>query len=155
MSRTDQGRAIIKTYVISTVLGLLTSTVAVFAAVNFPNPFYANQRLTADILNTNLEAIASIGNGQDWVDISGSRAIGEVYQNTSGRPIMVAISVSGSQSQFSLYVGKMLPADMRIAYSQDSNATFDAEFISAIIPDGYVYKVTAVNGVLVSWHELR
>lgn len=162
MSFNGQRLLIIKTYVISTVLGLITSTVAVYAVVNLPNPFSPNQALTADVLNSNLEAIATIGNGQDWVDMTSAnnptgetRVIGQVYQNTSGRPIMVAVSASGSQSQLSLYVGQALPADLRIAYAQDSNATFDAEFISAIIPDGYVYQVTAVSAVLVSWYELR
>lgn len=41
-----------------------------------------------------LAALSSLGYGQTWTDVSGSRVVGTTYYNTTGKPIMLSIASS-------------------------------------------------------------
>lgn len=43
-------------------------------------------------------AQATLGVDHEWTDVSGSRSLGTVYQNSTGRPIMVAITLGYGSS---------------------------------------------------------
>lgn len=95
----------------------------------------------------------SLGVGQTWQDVKASRAVSTSYQNTTGRPIEVAIKgyIGGSS-------GRTFEASVDnstwivVGWIGGNNNTTSAT--SATIPDDWYYRV---NGSLsaFSWAELR
>lgn len=99
-----------------------------------------------------IAAMSSIGYGQTWQNVIGSRAVGTTYTNTTGKPIMVAITVSGNPYQlFVVYVNGVLVGQSDsggINYSQIG-------FISVIVPPGATYSMSITAGSTSTWCELR
>ena len=98
-------------------------------------------------------APASVGVGQTWQDVSGSRSGGVSYQNTNGEPIMVSITagstVTGGRV---IYVSADGSTWIGIANLQGSaNAHINASFI---VPDTWYYKVDGAVNVS-HWLELK
>ncbi len=98
-------------------------------------------------------AAQSLGVGQTWQDVAGSRAVSTSYQNTTGRPIEVAIKGyigGGSGTAFEASVDNS--TWIVVGWIGGNNNTTSAT--SATIPDDWYYRV---NGSLssFSWAELR
>ena len=98
-------------------------------------------------------APASVGVGQTWQDVSGSRSGGVSYQNTNGEPIMVSITagstVTGGRV---IYVSADGSTWIGIANLQGSaNAHINASFI---VPDTWYYKINGAVSVS-HWLELK
>ena len=90
---------------------------------------------------------SGLGVGQTWQDVSGSRAMGTNYTNTTGKPIGVSVSFS--------YVGNgtsSITVDGVVVNSFTYSLGGTGATMSAIIPNGSVYSAA---GVKVSWTELR
>lgn len=92
------------------------------------------------------EAVA-IGYGQQWQGVLGSRSIGTVYENTTGKPIMVSIlsdsgtcEVSPNGSSNWIKVGEPV-GDSR-------------QYQSFIVPSGHSYRCRGASNLL-GWAELR
>tara|TARA_R110000803_G_scaffold55509_1_gene112439 strand:+ start:167 stop:529 length:363 start_codon:yes stop_codon:yes gene_type:complete len=106
-----------------------------------------------------------LGFGQTWTDVTSSRAKDTVYQNTTGKPIMISVTlttsftaigqISVSSSSGSGFV-IMARADGGDYYSGSAQTTHEAN-ISLIIPNNIYYKLTGNNSTLalVAWAELR
>jgi hypothetical protein len=97
----------------------------------------------------------SIGVGQTWQDVTGSRAVGTNYTNTTGNPIFISVSGGGQPNNgaMSMTVGGVLLGiqGFQSIASGRSNAT-----MNAIVPNNTTYRVDNVTGwSLVSWAELR
>jgi len=88
----------------------------------------------------------ALGIGQTWQSLTGSRALGVTYYNTTGKPILVSIGVSGSIAPVTLTVGTTA------SYAQPGNSTISTLF--AIVPPGGSYICTYA-GSLTQWSELR
>ena len=88
----------------------------------------------------------ALGIGQTWQSLTGSRALGVTYYNTTGKPISVSIGVSGSIAPATLTVGTTA------SYAQPGNSTISTLF--AIVPPGGSYICTYA-GSLTQWSELR
>lgn len=90
------------------------------------------------------------GVGQSWQDVSGSRALGTTYTNTTGRPIALSLRTSPINSSFvNLTVGGVLIA------RRWGGETWAPEIpVFGIVPPGATYVVTGSNA-LQSWCELR
>ena len=102
-------------------------------------PLRVEQHMTANAL----------GWGQTWQSVS--RTAGTNYQNTTGRPIMIAISGTGWYTRLS--VGETTASLVQIAYNSASGTgPYEQYHISAIIPNGHYYQV---NGNFSSFAELR
>lgn len=88
-----------------------------------------------------------IGVDQTWQDVSGSRAHTTSYQNTTGKPIQVAIADSSGST---LQVSTDDATWINIGTFSGTAATF----LTAIIPNGYYYRM---NGTMTAtyWSELR
>lgn len=87
-----------------------------------------------------LAAMASIGYGQAWQNVLGSRVSGTVYTNTTGKPIIFNVSVAtGSVS------GTVNGVTITIA---------GGLYVSAIVPHGATYSATT-TAALAHWAELR
>lgn len=102
-----------------------------------------------------LTAMSSLGYGQTWQNVTGSRAKGTTYYNTTGRPIVVNINCTENavNSYSGLTVGGVLVANNNMANGSNVNAAT----ISAIVPPAASYVWADIGGVatLTSWLELR
>jgi len=98
-----------------------------------------------------LAAMSSLGYGQTWQNVTGSRALSTTYYNTTGRPIAVnvrcALSVSGSA--FQLFCN-----GQDVGYHSaagNGNVT-----MSMIVPAGASYQALNNSGATLGvWSELR
>lgn len=95
-----------------------------------------------------IEALAlTVGVGQTWQDVSGSRSANVSYQNTTGKPIQWAIhGSSGQEAQVSSNGTTWVKvATLGAPGSFETAAT-------PVIPDNYYYRTT---GGFNTWAELR
>lgn len=93
-----------------------------------------------------------LGFGQTWQNLTASRVIGTTYTNTTGKPIVVNISIS----QGSAGVGDVYVSDVIVGRCQ-SSSTVEFSVVSAIVPNGATYRYTIIGGsqTLGYWSELR
>lgn len=92
-----------------------------------------------------------IGVSQTWQSVT--RAIGTTYTNSTGKPIMVAITASCSNG----FTVQGLTINGVSVYAGSVNVVGAACGFTLIVPNGATY-VTLTNGgtlTLVTWHELR
>jgi hypothetical protein len=93
-----------------------------------------------------------LGVGQNKQVLTGSRALGTNYTNSTGKPILVRVSASGSAA------GSAIGFFIDGAEGQVSVATTSSGAIGVAetVPPGSTYSVTASGGAtLVSWVEYR
>lgn len=99
-------------------------------------------------------AILSIANGvalgvnQTWQDLTSSRSAGTSYQNTTGKPIQVALRLNTGASGL-VQVSTDNASWVTLGVS-NSSAFANVSFV---VPHGYYYRVTGVTAA--SWAELR
>lgn len=144
-----------------TALGIATAisaAVSAHTAAEDPHPGYVlNAELLAAVpsqtgnsgkfLTTNgtttswATAEVGVGSGQTWQNMSSSRLVGTVYQNTTGKPIMVsAVDTAGASN---VSVG---------ATASPSTVTAG----TVVVPDLWYYTLPTNGGATVSiWAELR
>lgn len=101
-----------------------------------------------------LAALSSLGYGQNWVDVKTTpgRVAGTNYTNTTGKPIQVAITSTGTPTANHSFVVNGVTVTTQLSYgasaSQISNTL-------VTVPPGDVYSMTLTSGVLNTWTELR
>ncbi|WP_052236193.1 hypothetical protein [Bordetella avium] len=102
--------------------------------------------LSAAISGGNL----GLGASQSWVEVTASRALNTVYTNSTGRPIMVCITVSNQASAAAIYVGSVRAAGYPIGSSAaQASAT-------VVVPRGATYQLSGAGGTsIVFWSEMR
>lgn len=102
-----------------------------------------------------LAVLSSIGYGQTWQNVLGSRVLATTYYNTTGKPIQVLITGSSASATgyFKLTIGGVDVGYNTQAYT---NASIGGS-ISAIVPPGASYVATNVAGSTTpyAWSELR
>jgi hypothetical protein len=94
----------------------------------------------------------SIGVGQSWQDVSGSRANNVVYTNNTGRTIVAHIAMTASTSN------QVITSTVGGVPLIATNATTagNASSVVLIIPDGDTYRANMPNfSSIVTWAELR
>ena len=130
----------------TTNLVFSTSPTLITPALGTPSALVGtNITGTANSLN------AGIGVNQTWQGVT--RAIGTTYTNSTGKPIMVAVTYSCTSANT---VQGLIISGTTVYAGSVNVATFPGSF-SLIIPDGATY-VTTTNGgtlTLISWAELR
>jgi hypothetical protein len=89
-------------------------------------------------------ALQSIGYGQTWQNVTGSRAVTTTYYNTTGKPIQVMIAQNANATQTATVSGL-------------SATSFTGSFLNFIVPVGGSYSYTNGGGNMTSvvWLELR
>lgn len=96
-----------------------------------------------------LTAMGSLGYGQRWVNVTGSRASVTTFYNTTGRPLQVIVSVlSGGGGGLSATVGSVVFVIM--SGSGTTNMTGDF-----MVPVGSSYSFDSGGVAIGSWTELR
>lgn len=100
-----------------------------------------------------LTAMSSIGYGQTWQNVTGSRAIGTTYYNTTGKPIQVSLLAYNTTlgSYMAILVNGVIAAEAQ------QQATYYSAFLTAIVPPGASYQHTnaGAGGAFPFWSELR
>jgi hypothetical protein len=105
---------------------------------------------------------SAIGVGQTWQNVTGSRAYGTTYTNSTGKPIYVSVSgqsTSAAGGAIEFYISGVLVARQG-AVQNASIASFHN--ITMIVPNGVTYSANAFPGgggsggsSLQQWYELR
>jgi len=98
-------------------------------------------------------APSGLGVGQTWQDVATSRAINSTYTNSTGKPIQVSVIVSANPNQTS---ATLVVNGLNVCKIQ--NQFGDRALVgslSAIVPNGVSYSVSASSSSIVSWSELR
>lgn len=96
----------------------------------------------------------TIGVGQTWQDFTGSRVDDASYQNTTDKPIMVAVSqddLSGTNRMFG-YVSTDGYSWVLVQTSMSSSASRGS--VCFIVPPSHYYRVNTTT-TIVAWAELR
>jgi hypothetical protein len=97
----------------------------------------------------------ALGWGQTPQDVSGSRAVNTSYQNTTGRPIFVAISFTSSNRLLQASSDNSTWIDVG---SMGSSSNVYQAASGIVIPVNWYYRVAAgggTNGTLRIWAEVR
>lgn len=99
-----------------------------------------------------LTAMSSIGHGQTWQDVSGSRVLGTTYYNTTGKPFEIHVTVDIVTAGFTFTI----TVNGLAIGSGTSNAGNQRQVVSIIIPHGTSYVVaSSSSATIIEWSELR
>ena len=103
-----------------------------------------------------LAAMATLGYGQTWQNVIGSRSVGTTYYNVTGKPIQLSISMT----QGTFITGRIsLTINGSLMTQQGPNSgTAGGDSVAnimPIIPAGNSYSVTISGGSILYWWELR
>lgn len=94
--------------------------------------------------------------GRQWASVTGSRAIGTIYQNTTGGEIYVSVTVGLDATGTALLeVGTASPPTIEVGRTKTGAAsTFDQLF--ACVPNNAFYRVSqsAATVTLTAWSEM-
>ena len=112
---------------------------------------------TRAITPANLNATI-LGMGQTWQDVLSSRTFATVYQNTTARPIFVAITLDdggGGDSYLTCSVSVDNVTFIPVGVAHAAGAA--QGFVSFIVPVNYYYRAvrTGTSNPLLYWAELR
>lgn len=92
-----------------------------------------------------ITALSSLGYGQTWQDVTGSRSSGVTYYNTTGKPIYISAYNNANNASCSVSItvnGVVVSASVFSAASQ--NGRMQA---GAIVPPGASYSYASTGGV--------
>jgi len=95
-----------------------------------------------------LSAMSSIGYGQTWQNLSGSRSLSTTYYNTTGKPLGWNVTADGGAPSISMTINGTERAYTYIGASSNP-------FASLIIQPGASYSAAISGGTLRNWQELR
>lgn len=91
----------------------------------------------------------SIGVGQTWQDVGGSRVLGTTYTNSTGKPIQVHVTGYTSAGTIGFQINS-------VTYQSYTYTTNGYICFSVIVPPGATYGLTNPGGVSIhTWMELR
>jgi hypothetical protein len=103
-------------------------------------PLQTKQAITAQVASP-------IGVGQTWQDVSGSRTYSTSYQNTTGRPISVSLTLDSTARNIQVSVDN----STWITVAQSSGSQTSMSFI---VPSNWYYRIFGSTSIDV-WAELR
>tara|TARA_R110000787_G_scaffold55939_2_gene128790 strand:+ start:383 stop:787 length:405 start_codon:yes stop_codon:yes gene_type:complete len=87
----------------------------------------------------------SLGVGQTWQDVTGSRSSGVTYTNSTGKPIFLSIYSSAADGTYTITVDG-------IVVVRDREVNVDITHIT-IVPNGSTYLISLAGTI--TWNELR
>lgn len=97
-----------------------------------------------------ITGVASVGVGQTWQNVT--RSAGTTYQNTTGKPIMVAY-MNTSIVGYNLEVSTNGSSWVKVGFPDNSGgAQLPQQFI---VPDTHYYRVDSASAGVKFWTELR
>lgn len=98
-----------------------------------------------------LAAMSSLGYGQTWQNVIGSRTAGTTYYNTTGKPILVQVNTTlAANGQLDPTVGGVAIAGSNVSVTGGAKA-----YVCFVVPSGMSYVVALSIGTIERWSELR
>lgn len=101
----------------------------------------------------------SIGNGQKWFNVIGSRVQNTSYKNTTGRTMCVQFGFSISTGQnFSFFVDDVTPPINQTGMIYENDSSFaSGGTVFLIVPNNHYYMMIRVAGAgfPMQWQELK
>jgi hypothetical protein len=142
----------------STVLTLPATSGTFLTTTGGVAPGTSGNILTSNGTAWTSAALPAIGVGQTWQDLTGSRALATTYTNSSGKPIMVQVTVqsnsSGQVDLTSIVAGTTISNQLPYVAASGFRA-----FTTFIVPNGSTYSITTTGSSatpsLSRWTELR
>jgi len=104
-----------------------------------------------------LAAMSSLGYGQTWQNVTGSRVSGATYYNTTGKPILVVVTITQAGGN-TILTGTPIVGGVTLTTSGIFGGTGIANVgipLTFIVPPGQSYSFTVANGSITGWSELR
>lgn len=96
-----------------------------------------------------------IGVGQTWRDVKGSRSLGTTYTNTTGRAIMVSISLPDTNNKTPTVTINVGGVNI-LVNTYDGGNNLGSFSHSFIVPAGATYRISVNDSVgITTWAELR
>lgn len=133
--------------------GVAFRVVGVFRSIQTTAGSWAQSpSLVQPVGGQSLTSMQSIGYGQTWKNVLGSRALSTTYYNTTGRAIQAHVMAGNTASGavLTLTIGGVALTNQTPGVANSYAA------IDAVIPPGASYAVTmGGTPILVSWVELR
>ena len=99
-----------------------------------------------------LSAMSSLGYGQTWQNVTGSRASGVTYYNTTGRPIYVITTIGAGAAAGAI---DLLVNGASRAVSSITGATANLVTPAIVQPGGSYSATVSGTAALTNWSELR
>lgn len=103
--------------------------------------------------NLDPAALPSLGVGQTWQNVSGGRAAGTTYYNTTGKPIVVNVKTAIGSNSTVLITATVSGVSFLLA--ADNSAQYPIAAGHFIVPPGGSYSFTITSATLSEVHELR
>jgi hypothetical protein len=141
--------------------GITWTAIPTSYSINTPKAI-AGRRVTpntggngGDVVADRLSAAAlaqTFGFSQQWYDVTAQRALGVTYSNTTGKPIMVNVSVTLNNADTGIYVNNILVSRSFYTFNQV------AVLLTAIVPPNGTYaliQITLNPPTIPNWAELR
>ena len=107
-----------------------------------------------------LAAMSSLGYGQTWQDVAGSRAMQTTYYNTTNKLIMVMVScftTTNATAGFTVSVGGLVLAWAQVTDNNGANYQAMRNSITFSVPPGASYSADSITTAVTigNWTELR
>jgi hypothetical protein len=97
-------------------------------------------------------SLQSLGFGQTWQNLTGSRALATTYYNTTNRPILVNVTSAPSAGSS---VQTFTVNSIEVSRFEQTTSIGLKATTSAIVPPGGTYSASMTNFTLSNWAELR
>ena len=101
-----------------------------------------------------MASMQSLGYGQTWQNLTGSRAVSTTYYNITSKPILVNAQVQTTSNT----VGTLTATanGIQVALSAiAASAGYYCGYVSFIVPPNNSYSVASTYGSITTWSELR
>jgi hypothetical protein len=138
----------------TTITGLTTPLSRAQGGTGLSAAGTAGNILTSNGTNWTSAAPAAIGVGQTWQNVTGSRAAGTTYTNSTGKPIQIIISALANDANTWYTYVYVDGVQVVFAYGGGGAGSYYYLPSSVIVPAGSTYSVTNVGGIYI-WAELR
>lgn len=122
-----------------------TTSDAIWAAGTSTTPYAATPAAVAAGVGAQ-----ALGVGQSWRDVTGNRNNNTTYTNTTGRPIMVAITADGAPSDVQVSAN----GSNWVRVGRFGEAGLVQMTVNFVVPEGHRYR-TQGDPNLLYWAELR
>ena len=143
---------------ITSLTGLTTALSTAQGGTNVSSAGASGNVLTSNGTNWVSSAQAGLGYGQTWQNVTSSRALGTTYTNSSGKPIQVNAWTTANGSPTGNTDITITVSGTAVAFNSSYHGTAAGNwspFVSAIVPVGATYTVTADTYSSFTWMELR
>jgi len=101
-----------------------------------------------------LASMQSLGFGQTWQNLTGSRAVSTTYYNTTSKPILVNAQVQTTSNTVGTLTATVNGIQVALSAIAASSGFF-CGYVSFIVPPNNSYSVASTYGSITTWAELR